>query len=456
MVKTRSNPIDEESSVSESDEPKEDPQMDLQAGDKQRDATFPPVEATGQPLTPEDASPGNLLLWMRKVSAEISQISLDVKTIKDDIHGCKEMASQASNLAREAAESAKQANDEVKRLSDENIKLKNDMCELSRKLVHLESQSRRDNLLFDGISEGHEYETWAVSEQKVKDVLKQMKVPNYNQIQFERVHRMGDQRPDRPRTIIAKFSRFKDREAVWQCRFSLKQTKIYISEDYPQEIAVARQKLYPALREGLRLRKDPQSGIKSISLRQDTLFVNNKKFNVANMHNLPKCLQPEQIATREDSKTNVVAFYSRNSIFSNLNTKFPFVIEGKMFNCPEQYYHSSKAHFFNDTQTAEQIMSTVDPYKQLQLGKTVKNYVHNSWMQRARQVLTHANRAKYEQNKEAMSALLATGNATLAEASPNKDWGIGIRLHEKNCTNPNACPGNRWPGKNWMGKSSCK
>jgi ribA/ribD-fused uncharacterized protein len=237
---------------------------------------------------------------------------------------------------------------------------------------------------------------------------------------------------------------------VWQARFNLKQTRLWISEDFPIEITRARQQLYPFLREGLRLKKMLNSDIKSVSLRLDKLYINNTQFGVNDIHKLPKCLQPHKIATRTDTKTNVVAFYTKNSLFSNFNTKFPFKIEGKQYNCSEQYFYSSKAIHFNDNETADQIMSTLDPLKQLELGKTVKNYNHKSWMQKAKQVLKTANHAKYNQNEAAKSELLSTGDSILAESSPNKHWGTGFRLHEKDSTNPTAWTNKG--GKNVMGE----
>ena len=163
--------------------------------------------------------------------------------------------------------------------------------------------------------------------------------------------------------------------------------------------------------------------------------------------NLPKCLQAHNISTRVDNESNVIAFYTRNSLFSNFNTKFPFKVEGRIYNCPEQYFHRCKALHFGDNEKAEEIMSALDPQKQSFLGKTVRNYNHKSWMEKAKKVLYDANLAKYNQNPEAREKLLATGNATLGEASPSTFWGTGIRLNDRNATKSQF-----WKGDNSMGK----
>ena len=452
MVITRSSNTDRTNIVSESDTPAMDTEM-AQGGTmdlpQAMDAGLPDQGVTShQGIAPEVPNPPQNPPWNEKVSQDISKLFEEIRGIKEDFSHFK-IETVATNMNFENLGQSQLACDELKRLKYENAQMRAEINELKRKCVRLESQSRRENLLFDGVEES-EKETWSDTEKKLQGILAKLDIPNHLDIKLERVHRQGEKKIGKPRTIIAKFSHFKDRETVWQKRFSLKNTKTWISEDFPTEIAQARQQLYPSLREGLRLTKIPDSGIKSVSLRLDKLYVNNRQFGVNDIDKLPLCLQPQKMATKTDSVTNVVAFYTKNSIFSNFNSKFPFKLEGETYNCPEQYFHRSKAIHFNDHETASKIMSTLDPLKQLQLGKTVKNYDHKSWMQKARQVLKNANVAKYAQNGEAKKELLATGNATLAESSPNKFWGTGFKLHEKDSTNPTAWTDKN--GQNVMGK----
>ena len=97
---------------------------------------------------------------------------------------------------------------------------------------------------------------------------------------------------------------------------------VWISENFPQEIMAARKKLYPILREGLRLKKMSGSEIKNISLRVDKLYVNNKQFTVDEIDKLPCCPQHETFGARNDPGSNVVALFTKNAACSNLNTKF--------------------------------------------------------------------------------------------------------------------------------------
>ena len=64
----------------------------------------------------------------------------------------------------------------------------------------------------------------------------------------------------------------------------------------------------------------------------------------------------------------------------------------------------------------------------------------------AEEILLTANRAKYLQNQRAMDILMSTGENILAEASPDRWWGIGFRLGH-----PNANNKHEWQGKNAFG-----
>ena len=54
--------------------------------------------------------------------------------------------------------------------------------------------------------------------------------------------------------------------------------------------------------------------------------------------------------------------------------------------------------------------------------------------------------AKFEQNQDLRTFLLNTGDKTLAEATTDKFWGVGIKLDH-----PNLMDSNHWTGRNVMG-----
>lgn len=59
-------------------------------------------------------------------------------------------------------------------------------------------------------------------------------------IEMERAHRTGKPGADRPRPIVVKFLRNKDRSTILQHTKDLKGTKIYLNEDYTDAISKKR------------------------------------------------------------------------------------------------------------------------------------------------------------------------------------------------------------------------
>ncbi|XP_035693558.1 LOW QUALITY PROTEIN: uncharacterized protein LOC118427744 [Branchiostoma floridae] len=117
---------------------------------------------------------------------------------------------------------------------------------LTEKLDYIENQSRRNNLIFDGIKE-EKGETWEQAEMKVKDVIKKKLHINPVHIEIERAHRNG--KPgERPRPIVAKFLRYKDKQTISGKAKMLKGTSIYVNEDFSDRVRRKRRELQPALR----------------------------------------------------------------------------------------------------------------------------------------------------------------------------------------------------------------
>ena len=136
--------------------------------------------------------------------------------------------------------------------------LQSDYRLLQEKIIKMESQSRRDNLLFDGIAESppgvRENEDDCLK--LLRGIMvKKMGILNANQMRIVRCHRLGlppsNSNPRgpqiRPRTIIAKFHWFGDRQTVWQARLKLKGSDIFVSEDFPKEIVERRKVLLPIM-----------------------------------------------------------------------------------------------------------------------------------------------------------------------------------------------------------------
>lgn len=109
-----------------------------------------------------------------------------------------------------------------------------------------EDHNRRNNLQIIGVEEKSGGETCEQTAVQVSKLLEKFQLPS---IQFERAHRVGQRSEDRGRAIIARFSRFGDREAVIRNVKKLRETKIFINEDMCPASQCIRKVQLPLLKE---------------------------------------------------------------------------------------------------------------------------------------------------------------------------------------------------------------
>jgi len=133
--------------------------------------------------------------------------------------------------------------------------------------------------------------------------------------------------------------------------------------------------------------------------------------------------------------------------FSNWHPS-PFVIDGIVYNCSEQFMMADKARMFGDTNSLNRIMSAVDPSDQKRYGRNVQNFVKEKWDAVARDIVYQGCYAKFTQNADLKKELIATVGTTLVEASPEDCiWGVGLRKND-----PRAQKRETWLGTNWLGE----
>lgn len=142
---------------------------------------------------------------------------------------------------------------------------------------------------------------------------------------------------------------------------------------------------------------------------------------------------------------NVILFWG--GVFSNW---FPsdIVLEGVEYDGVEQYMMAEKARRFGDDEILEKIMATPNPREQKALGRQVRGFDADIWLEECCDLVYPAIRAKFEQNPDLLGWLEKSGNRLIAEASPvDRIWGIGLAPD-----NPLARDPKNWEGKNFLGK----
>ena len=123
----------------------------------------------------------------------------------------------------------------------------------SRTIDYIENQSRRNNVRIDGVPE-EANETWGKTEEMVKQQMtKTFSIPQIevDQIKIERAHRTGASKAkdgkNKPRTIMVKFTSFKDRELLLQKACQVKPRGIFVNEDYSSKTLMKRKELIPKM-----------------------------------------------------------------------------------------------------------------------------------------------------------------------------------------------------------------
>ena len=389
-----------------------------------------------------EKAPEEQPLWLKKIEDKLSLITSIDQTVKNNEVQLKDMLNNIELISTKMKETSNQVAEVQKEnleLKFTNAKMKVEISQLKGQVNYLEAQSRRNNLLFDGIEEVAN-ENWEKCEKNLIQLLNEHLDTGEIEFTFERVHRIGpmNKTDTKPRTVVAKFTSYKQRDFVWQNRAEMKGTKIWISEDFPKTIAENRKKLLPIF---LAAKRSTQ--INSCALTLDRLYINNKLFTVETINQIPEFLKPEN--SHIISTDSTVVFSSKYAVFSNLH-ECPIKIEGVLYNSTEQYIQVAKARLFNDEDSAKKIMGERDTFTQMMMGKKIRQFNANIWHNRVRNVLFSANLAKYTQNDYAKDALLNTGTRLLGEATIDPLFGIGQRLSSKTVSDTST-----WKGQNIMG-----
>ena len=187
----------------------------------------------------------------------------ELKEVKDSIEFAH---SELHDLKKECKKIDKSEEESKQRL--DNLEQKNTF--LNNRVIDLQARSMRDNLIFYNIKENDGENTTEVIHSLLES---HFGIENAKAVKIDRSHRMGRklQHARKPRAIIAKFNYFQDKQKVLTNARKLKGTGIAVSEQFPEEIMIARKRLYPELK------KAREEG-KRVKLVRDKLYIDGQLF----------------------------------------------------------------------------------------------------------------------------------------------------------------------------------
>ena len=394
--------------------------------------------------TPSTVAPEWFQQYEQRISQKLSQLdTLGVRfsTIEEKLDEYQKSIDFACNAAKDVTERVTMIEKTAASLQNENAILKRDNERLTDRLVQLDSQSKRNNLIFNGVDEKQGRETWEQCEETVRQLIcNNLKVQEGPSIKFERVHRNGEKKADKKRSIIAKFSNFKERDLVWNNRRKLSGSQFSMSEDFPIEIQNERKLLFPILK----VVKTLQC-VTSASIKFNKLYINGRWYTKDTIDKLPPEINLQSLFTK--SENGVTLFCSKYSPLSNLYSESDFTIDGETYCSSEQYIQWRKAMLFNDEISAARIKAERNPYAIMGLGKKVKDFKLPTWKKECPSILKTACAAKIQQVPIARKALIETGDNVIGEATLDKNFGIGLNITDTAALIPDS-----WPGDNQFGK----
>lgn len=147
---------------------------------------------------------------------------------------------------------------------------------------------------------------------------------------------------------------------------------------------------------------------------------------------------------------HIVCFHNpeeQNGFLSNWYLS-RFTLGSVTFSSMEQCMMYSKAVLFGDKAIAGEILDTHDVREIKALGRRVRGFVEETWIENREEIVTAGLRAKFRQDKELLKLLISTEDSILAECAVwDKIWGIGLSM-----TDPDRLDRSWWRGLNLLGK----
>lgn len=206
------------------------------------------------------------------MSSEIGSINCTMVEFKSDLTGLSNLFDGLNVSLNAVSDRCESLEARVSCLESKKANyIETTNSKLQDELLDIRCRSMQNNLIFCGLQEvkGEDCES------RIKAFIReQMKITA--DIQFDRVHRLGrmpiNSELSKPRKIVARFTKFKDREMIrLEAPKVLKGTPYGVYEQFPIQIEERRRSLYPVLKEAKR-RGD------RVKLVRDRLYVNNQLY----------------------------------------------------------------------------------------------------------------------------------------------------------------------------------
>lgn len=188
-----------------------------------------------------------LEVFMKQINDKVEGLQATVAALTASLEFTQREFDDSKREVKQLQEKNTSKLEEMKRLTDELHVSKTLIADLEDKCNYQEDYSRRNNLQIIGIEENPNGETWEQTASQVSKLLEgKLGLPD---IQLERAHRVGQRLDQHHRPIIARFSRFCDRDAAMRNATKLRGTRIFINDDLCRASQEKRRAQLPLLKQ---------------------------------------------------------------------------------------------------------------------------------------------------------------------------------------------------------------
>ena len=175
-------------------------------------------------------------------------------------------------------------------------------------------------------------------------------------------------------------------------------------------------------------------------MEDDKIVLKGRKYGVNTLNQLPEELNVFKVTTKENADT--VRYFGEINPLSNF---YPasFTYDGVQYISIEQFIQASKAKYFEDVDTYNQIMGCSTSLECKRASRLIRNVDVDRWELVAGNICQPGIRAKFLQNPPVMD----TGSKTIVECASDRLWGTGIPLNDPMCLDPQ-----KWINQGIMGQ----
>ena len=321
------------------------------------------------------------------------------------------------------------------RLSRKVQQLHTEQSKMKKQLNRIETKNLECSLIIRGLPEEFK-ETEQQIIDKIHHILSSimqgdddgMKLANARQIVIRSARRLGRYNRNRRRPVSIELQHRQDTEYILENRFDLERG-IFIDKEYPMDIERKRKTLLPILKAAKRL-PDYKKGSR---LEDDRIILKGRPYTVNTLSQLPEELNVFTVTSKENDEC--IGYFGEINPLSNFFPA-PFQLDGIKYVSSEQFIQSTKAKYFGDMDTYNQLLCVSTSHECKELSRQIRFVNEEKWSEYAGDLCFPGIRAKFHQNPYCMNTLITkTSTKRIMECTSDKLWGNGIPLHDPDCLN---------------------